>query len=79
MRNLRRIGNQAFNRGIDGKVLAKEIKSLNEKLGSVPSNIMGTVLHLEDSSVERPEFSVVMWIGSVEPVNAQNNDLWINL
>jgi len=46
---------------------------------SVPSNTMGSITHLNDPDVERPDFITVMWIGSVEPVNAQDNDLWVNI
>lgn len=43
------------------------------------ANVMGTVLHLSNPVIPRPDFETVMWIGSVEPVLAENNDLWVNI
>lgn len=45
----------------------------------LPANMMGVVVHGADPNVARPtEFSVVHWIGTVEPVNVAENDLWTN-
>ncbi len=38
----------------------------------------GVVTHGADANVARPtEFAVVQWIGSVEPTNAVDNDLYV--
>lgn len=38
---------------------------------------MGVVVHGDDAEVERPaDYAVVTWIGSVEPENAQEGDIW---
>lgn len=38
---------------------------------------MGVVIHGADANVDRPVgLTVVTWIGSVEPVNALDNDVW---
>jgi hypothetical protein len=40
---------------------------------------MGGVYHGATASISRPVgFDVVTWVGSVEPSNAVNNDVWIN-
>lgn len=47
--------------------------------GSYPSGSMGAIYHGATSSVARLlNFDIVTWIGSVEPSNAINNDIWIN-
>jgi len=39
----------------------------------------GCVVHEEDPNVARPGgFASVEWIGTVEPVNAIDNDTWVN-
>lgn len=41
--------------------------------------VLGMVIHGSTASTARPTgFNVVVWIGSVEPTNAVNNDLWID-
>ena len=41
--------------------------------------VMGEVVHGATAGTARPfGFSVVMWIGSVEPDNAINNDVWVD-
>lgn len=43
------------------------------------TNIMGVVVHGSDPNVARPSgFGVVNWIGTADPVNAAENDLWTN-
>lgn len=38
-----------------------------------------TVVHLSTAGTTRPTgATTVLWIGSVEPTNATNNDVWIN-
>ena len=40
---------------------------------------MGKIVHGATAGTTRPAgFGVVTWIGSVEPSNAVNNDLWID-
>ena len=52
----------------DGNASSKE-----EMLGS----LVGGVVHGADNSVARPTgYAFVIWIGSVEPLNAINNDIW---
>jgi len=41
--------------------------------------VMGTIVHGATAATARPSgFDVVTWIGSVEPTNATNNDIWID-
>ncbi len=41
------------------------------------THTMGVVTHGASASVVRPSgFAVVTWIGSVEPTNAVNHDIW---
>lgn len=43
------------------------------------SNIMGVQVHAADGTVSRANsFDVVTWIGSTEPLYANNNDVWID-
>jgi phage-related tail fiber protein len=37
---------------------------------------MGVIFHGATSGTTRPSYTVVTWIGSVEPTNAINNDIW---
>ena len=40
-------------------------------------NTMGVVVHGATASTVRPSiYTVVTWIGSIEPTNAINNDIW---
>lgn len=46
---------------------------------SIDSNTMGVVYHGATAGTARPVlYSIVTWIGSVQPTNAVNNDVWIN-
>ena len=38
--------------------------------------LMGVVVHGAVEGVARPNTTVVTWIGSVEPENATENDIW---
>ena len=43
------------------------------------ANATGIVVHGATAGTSRPTiFDVVIWIGSVEPTNAANDDLWID-
>jgi hypothetical protein len=43
------------------------------------TNAMGTVVHGATASTARPTgYAVITWIGSVEPDNSVDNDIWIN-
>ena len=45
----------------------------------VKSMVSGTVVHEADANVARPSgFASITWIGSVEPINSTDNDIWIN-
>ena len=47
--------------------------------GELPDEMMGHVHHGSDTTVERPTgYSAVMWVGSVEPDNWINEDLWVD-
>lgn len=47
--------------------------------GQAPANAMGSMYHGATAGTARPSgFNIVTWIGSVEPTNAINNDIWIN-
>lgn len=44
-----------------------------------PGETMGCVVHGSSSGTARPSgFAAVTWIGSVEPTNAANDDVWID-
>lgn len=46
--------------------------------GAIAPNTMGQVVHGTVATTPRPSpFSIVTWIGSVEPTNATNNDIWL--
>lgn len=43
------------------------------------SQVSGTVIHGSNASVARPAgFANITWVGSVEPTNAENNDIWVD-
>ena len=47
--------------------------------GQLPNEMMGHVHHGSDATVERPTgYSAVMWVGSVEPDNWIDEDLWVD-
>ena len=51
----------------------------NGEAGELPDEMMGHVHHGSDATVERPTgYSAVMWVGSVEPDNWINEDLWVD-
>lgn len=51
---------------------------LNAKLEAGDA-VMGTIVHGATAGTARPSgFDVVTWIGSIEPTNATNNDIWID-
>jgi hypothetical protein len=39
---------------------------------------MQAVNHGSDANLSRPDFDVVFWVGSVEPVNAIDGDVWLD-
>jgi hypothetical protein len=44
------------------------------------SAVPGTVIHGATAGTARPTgFANIIWIGSVEPTNAENNDIWYNV
>lgn len=46
-------------------------------ISGVKSGSVGVVIHGSDPNVVRPTgYGVIHWIGSVDPVNATNNDYW---
>jgi hypothetical protein len=53
-------------------------KSGGIRSGSIDkTELMGVVVHGVVSGSARPTgYGVVTWIGSVEPINAINNDIW---
>lgn len=47
--------------------------------GVIPSGSMGAIYHGATAGTSRiTGFDIITWIGSVEPSNAVNNDIWIN-
>jgi hypothetical protein len=44
--------------------------------GAVAGGAMGAVNHGSDPDAARPDYDVVHWVGSVEPNNALDGDLW---
>ena len=59
---------------------ALRTKQAIDELGLQPEdNIMGTIIHGATAGTARPSgFLSVTWIGSVEPTNATNDDIWID-
>jgi hypothetical protein len=56
---------------------AKILAELDNKADE--ANAMGTVVHGATAGTARPSgYAVITWIGSVEPTNAENNDVWID-
>lgn len=55
-------------------------KTVATVLQLTPSTNATSVVHGADNSVARPltAQSVVVWVGSVEPLNAVNNDIWVS-
>jgi hypothetical protein len=45
---------------------------------SLTRDTIVVVNHGSNNSVERPNSAVVYWIGSVEPINALNYDIWVD-
>ena len=44
------------------------------------ANAMGSINHGEDADTERPTgYNSITWIGTVEPTNATNDDIWIDV
>jgi hypothetical protein len=42
------------------------------------SGSAGVVIHSATAGTARPTgYATIIWIGSVEPTNAENNDIWI--
>jgi hypothetical protein len=54
------------------------LESLKGATGDVPTDVLRTVVHGSDNAVVRPDAIAVYWVGSVEPLNALENDLWTN-
>jgi len=46
---------------------------------TLTTNGMGIVVHGATAATTRPStFAFYVWVGSVEPTNAINSDLWVN-
>ena len=39
---------------------------------------MQVIKHDDDGDLSRPDFAFVIWIGSVEPSNAVDGDIWLD-
>lgn len=56
------------------------VESLDKKFADVANQIppsgVAVVKHEEDPNVARPDAKLVWWIGSVEPLNALEDDAW---
>ncbi len=49
-------------------------------INTIRSGAMGTVVHGGTASASRPTgFTIVTWIGTVEPLNATTNDIWVDV
>ena len=47
------------------------------RMNTFKSTVAGVVIHGATAGTARPTgFAMVIWIGSVEPTNAENNDIW---
>jgi len=56
-----------------------ELKSHTNVGVAVKSSTMGAVVHGATAGTARPtDYTVVTWIGSVEPTNATTNDIWVD-
>jgi hypothetical protein len=53
--------------------------STKKYVDDIKAGAMGVVIHGATAGTARPSgFASITWIGSVEPTNATNNDVWIN-
>ena len=51
-----------------------------KKSSPVRDDYIGAVVHASNPNIPRPaDYMIVHWIGSVEPTNAIDNDLWIDI
>jgi hypothetical protein len=63
----------------DELALKANVTELNDGLAlkANTANAMGTVVHGSTAGTARPSgYHVITWIGSVEPTNSINNDIW---
>jgi hypothetical protein len=63
----------------DELALKANVTALNDGLAlkANTANAMGTVVHGSTAGTARPSgYHVITWIGSVEPTNSINNDIW---
>lgn len=44
--------------------------------GTAPDSLVLSIEHGTDASMTRPDGAMVIWHGSVEPINALDNDFW---
>ena len=52
----------------------------DQKSRALSSNAMGVVVHGATAGTARPSgYNVITWIGSVEPTNAENDDIWLDV
>ena len=64
------------NISVTGTVDGVDIAALDTK---ITSNGMGVVVHGATAGTARPTgFAQVIWVGSVEPTNAVNDDVWVD-
>jgi hypothetical protein len=63
----------------DEIVVEYQTEELSSDTVATKSTAMGVIVHGATAGTARPaDYDVVTWIGSVEPTNAIDNDIWIN-
>lgn len=62
--------------GLDGTDVQAGLDELAASSVALEAAAMTVVNHVADDAVVRPTAPAVYWIGSVEPVNAEDWDLW---
>lgn len=61
---------------VDTLMQSANLDGIKDSVGLTDAG-MGVVVHLADNSVARPTgFLQVTWIGSVEPLNSLDYDIW---
>ena len=67
-----------FDAGKSEVVFAEDLNEIMQLLG-IDTSAQGCIVHGADANIVRPAlFDVVIWVGTIEPVNAVDNDIWLD-
>lgn len=68
----------SFDAGKTEVVFAEDLNEIMQLLG-IDTSAQGCIVHGVTASTVRPAiFDVVIWVGTVEPTNALDNDIWLD-